>query len=109
MCCCCSNKDTVPTDHLDTLNPEERLTLFTNLGTLLLLAEILLCWLFGQMDPLGEANAFEVLLMAVVCSTSVTAVVHDTSSCPALLTCGDHSPRLLRTAWFRAECTNATS
>lgn len=52
---CCSNKDTVPVDHLDTLSPEERLTLFTNLGTLLLLAEVLVCWLFGEMDPLGES------------------------------------------------------
>jgi hypothetical protein len=41
---------------LDTLSPEERLTLFTNLGTLLLLAEVLLCWLFGEMDPLGEST-----------------------------------------------------
>lgn len=53
---CCSNKDTSPVDHLDTLSPEERLTLFTNLGTLLLLAEVLLCWLFGEMDPLGEST-----------------------------------------------------
>lgn len=48
-----SNKDAVPVDHLDALNPEERLTLFTNLGTLLLLAEVLVCWLFGELDPLG--------------------------------------------------------
>lgn len=52
--CLCSNKDTVPIDHLDALSAEERLTLFTNLGTLMLLGEILVCWLFGQMDPLGE-------------------------------------------------------
>jgi hypothetical protein len=74
--CRCSNKDTVPTDHLDTLNPEERLTLFTNLGTLLLLAEILLCWLFGQMDPLGEVTALDTLLQVVLCCTCDAAVVH---------------------------------
>jgi hypothetical protein len=49
-----SNKDTVPIDHLDTLSAEERLTLFTNAGTLLLLAEIMVCWLFGEVDPLGK-------------------------------------------------------
>lgn len=52
----CSNKDTVLIDHLDALSPEERLTLFTNLSTLLLLGEIMICWLFGQMDPLGEQS-----------------------------------------------------
>lgn len=44
----------MPTDHLDALSAEERLTLFTNAGTLLLLAEILVCWLFGEIDPLGK-------------------------------------------------------
>lgn len=50
-----SNKDTVFVDHLSALSAGERLTLTTNLGTLALLAEIMTCWLFGEMDPLGEA------------------------------------------------------
>jgi hypothetical protein len=38
------------------MSPEERLTLVTNLGTLVLLAEVLCCWLFGEGDPLGECR-----------------------------------------------------
>lgn len=43
-------------DFLDACTIEERLTLFTNLGTLVILSSILLCWVFGEGDPLGECR-----------------------------------------------------
>ncbi|KAF8072950.1 PWP1 [Scenedesmus sp. PABB004] len=52
-----SNKDTVPIDFLDACTPEERLTLFTNLGTLGSMLALLVCLTMGDYDPLRLSGA----------------------------------------------------